>query len=113
MKKKIQHSLLLMLAVLVGFSATAAVPTGYYNNAKSKSDQALMTALHTIIRGHTKRTYENLWTDFRTTDCNGTTIIDRYSDTQFTYNTDKCGTYNGVGDCYNREHSIPNSWWGG
>ena len=112
MKKKIQHSLLLVLAVLVGFSATAAVPTGYYNNAKGKSDQALMTALHTIIRGHTKRSYDNLWTDFRTTDCNGTTIIDRYSDTQFTYNTDKCGTYSGVGDCYNREHSIPNSWWG-
>ena len=113
MRKKIQHSLLLVLAMIVGLSATAAIPSGYYNNAKGKSDQALMTALHSIIKGHTKRTYDNLWTDFRTTDCNGTTIIDRYSDTQFTYNTDKCGTYSGVGDCYNREHSIPNSWWGG
>ena len=109
----IQRSLLLMLALIVGLTAMPAVPNGYYNNAKNKSDQALMAALHSIIKGHRKRTYDQLWTDFRTTDCNGTTIIDRYSDTQFTYNTDKCGAYSGVGDCYNREHSIPNSWWGG
>ena len=112
MKKITLHSLLLSLAMLVALTATAAVPTGYYNNANNKSDKALMTALHTIIKGHTKRTYAQVYTDFKTTDCNGTTIIDRYSTTQFTYNTDKCGTYNAVGDCYNREHSIPNSWWG-
>ena len=113
MKQMTQRLLLLMLALIVGLTAMPAVPSGYYNNAKNKSDQALMAALHSIIKGHRKRTYDQLWTDFRTTDCNGTTIIDRYSDTQFTYNTDKCGAYSGVGDCYNREHSIPNSWWGG
>lgn len=115
MKKNLHYYLLLMLAALVTLPSAAAVPSGYYDNAKNKSDQALMTALHTIIRGHTKRSYQQLWTDFRTTDCNGNIIIDRYSDTQFTYNTDKCGSsgYSGVGDCYNREHSIPNSWWGG
>lgn len=113
MKKKTHHSLLLMLALFVGLTATAAAPTNYYNSAKGKSDQALMTALHSIIKGHTKRSYNQLWTDFGSTDCNGNIIIDRYSDSQFTYNTDKCGNYSGVGDCYNREHSIPNSWWGG
>ena len=107
------HSLLLALAMLVGVTATAAVPSGYYNNAQGKSDQALMTALHKIIKGHTKRSYDQLWTDFKKTDCNGSIIIDRYSSTQFIYNTDRCGTYSAVGDCYNREHSIPNSWWGG
>lgn len=112
MKKMTQHSLLLVLAMLVGMMATAAVPSGYYNNASGKSDRALMTALHTIIKGHTKRSYDQLWTDFRSTDCNGTTIIDRYSNSQFTYQTDRCGNYSGVGDCYNREHTIPNSWWG-
>ena len=103
----------LMLMILIGMTVTAAVPSGYYNNAKNKSDQALMSALHQIIRGHTKRGYDQLKTDFKTTDCNGNIIIDRYSTSQFTYGTDFCGTYNGVGDCYNREHSIPNSWWGG
>ena len=103
----------LMLAALMGLQATAAIPSGYYNNAKNKSDQALMSALHNIIKGHTKRSYDQLKTDFKTTDCNGNIIIDRYSDSQFTYATDFCGTYSTVGDCYNREHSIPNSWWGG
>ena len=112
MNKKL-HYLLLLLAAIVGMTAAAAVPSGYYNNAKNKSDRALMAALHSIIDGHTKRSYDQLKIDFKTTDCNGNIIIDRYSNSQFTYGTDFCGTYNGVGDCYNREHSIPNSWWGG
>ena len=112
MNKKL-HYLLLLLAAIVGMTAAAAVPSGYYNNAKNKSDRALMAALHSIIDGHTKRSYDQLKIDFKTTDCNGNIIIDRYSNSQFTYGTDFCGTYNGVGECYNREHSIPNSWWGG
>lgn len=112
MKKNPRYLLLLLLAAVVGLTASAAAPSTYYNSAKNKSDQALMTALHNIIKGHTKRSYDQLWTDFKTTDCNGTTIIDRYSDSQFTWSTDQCGTYSGVGDCYNREHSVPNSWWG-
>lgn len=112
MNKKL-HYLLLLLAAIVGMTAAAAVPNGYYNNAKNKSDRTLMAALHSIIDGHTKRSYDQLKVDFKTTDCNGNIIIDRYSNSQFSYSTDFCGTYNGVGDCYNREHSIPNSWWGG
>ena len=112
MNKK-RHYLLLLLAAIVGMTAAAAVPSGYYNNANNKSDQALMAALHSIIDGHTKRSYDQLKVDFKTTDCNGNIIIDRYSNSQFTYGMDFCGNYNGVGDCYNREHSIPNSWWGG
>ena len=103
----------LMLAALVSIQAVAAIPSGYYTSAQGKSDQALKMALHKIIKGHTKRSYTQLWTDFKTTDCNGTTIIDRYSTSQYTWQTDQCGTYSGVGSCYNREHSIPNSWWGG
>ena len=112
MKKKL-NLFGLMLAVLVGMQANAAVPSGYYTNAQGKSDQALKMALHKIIKGHTKRSYDNLWSDFKKTDCNGTIIIDRYSTTQYTWQSDQCGQYNSVGDCYNREHSIPNSWWGG
>lgn len=112
MNKKL-HYLLLLLAAIVGMTAAAAVPSGYYDNAKNKSDRALMAALHSIIDGHTKRSYQQLWSDFKSTDCNGTTIIDRYADTQYTYGSNQCGNYSGVGYCYNREHSIPNSWWGG
>ncbi len=112
MKKKL-NLFGLMLAVLMGLQVNAAVPSGYYTSAQGKSDQALKMALHKIIKGHTKRSYDNLWSDFKQTDCNGSIIIDRYSTTQYTWQSDQCGQYNGVGDCYNREHSIPNSWWGG
>ncbi len=87
--KKMYHYMLLALFTLgTCLTATAAAPSTYYNNAKNKSDQALMTALHNIIKGHTKRSYDQLKTDFKTTDCNGNIIIDRYSDSQFTYGTD-------------------------
>ena len=35
-----------------------------------------------------------------------------YSDvTNYTFGTDQCGTYGVEGDCYNREHSVPKSWF--
>ncbi len=111
--KKTMRYFPLLFVLFTGMQMMAAVPSGYYSNAQNKSGQALISALHQIIDGHTKRGYDQLKTDFKTTDCNGNIIIDRYSTSQFTYGTDFCGTYNGVGDCYNREHSIPNSWWGG
>jgi endonuclease I len=30
---------------------------------------------------------------------------------EFTFITDKCGSYQNEGDCYNREHSFPQSWF--
>ena len=29
------------------------------------------------------------------------------------YDKEQCGNYKTEGDCYNREHSWPKSWWGG
>jgi len=29
------------------------------------------------------------------------------------YDVEQCGNYQKEGDCYNREHSWPKSWWGG
>ncbi len=110
--RKSLYSLCLLLAALVGLNAQAAIPSNYYNSAIGKADQELMTSLHKIVRGHYWVYYTKLWEKFETTDCNGNIIIDRYSTSQFTYSTNQCGNYNGVGDCYNREHSVPNSWWG-
>ena len=113
--RKNLHYLLLLVAMAVGLQAVAAVPSGYYNSALGKNDQQLMSSLHQIINGHYRVYYNYLWEKFKTTDCNGNTIIDRYSNSQFTYSTNQCSNsgYSGVGDCYNREHSVPNSWWGG
>ncbi len=38
-------------------------------------------------------------------------IWDMYGDTQFTPGTDQAGTYQKFGDKYNREHTVPQSWF--
>lgn len=111
--KKILLNLMLLFVTLTGLQAAAAIPSGYYNTALGKSDRDLMLSLHQKIRNHYEIYYRNLFPKFQTTDCNNNIIIDRYTDIQYTYQTDQCGTYNSIGDCYNREHSVPNSWWGG
>lgn len=90
--KKISYYFYLLLVGIVGLQASAAIPSNYYNNALGKSDRDLMLSLHQIINGHYQVYYSNLWEKFKSTDCNGTTIIDRYSDTQFTYSSDQCGS---------------------
>ncbi|RTY95152.1 endonuclease [Flavobacterium sp. GT3R68] len=98
----------------------AQIPSGYYNNATG-SGYTLKTQLYTIIKGHTDRGYNGLWTTYSTSDRdnqyeNDNTIIDLYSENPtgtdpytFFYSTSQCGTYSVEGDCYNREHMIPQS----
>lgn len=40
-------------------------------------------------------------------------IWDMYSTKKWTYSSEQCGSsgYSAVGDCYNREHSMPKSWF--
>lgn len=99
----------------------AQPPAGYYNSASGLTAAPLKMALHNIIKGHTSVTYAGLWTAFDSTDVkpNGQ-VWDIYSDVPggtppytYTYQTDQCGNYNGEGDCYNREHSWPESWFNG
>jgi len=112
--------LALLLTLILGFTY-AQIPTGYYNTAAGKTGSALQQALHDIIDNHTQVSYSTLWTSFKTTDkkSNGK-VWDMYSDIpggtppyEFTFGTDQCGTSSAEGDCYNREHSWPKSWFGG
>ena len=87
----------------------------YYQAADGKKGAALKTALCGIIYNRTERTYKQLWTDFYTTDAkpNGK-VWDMYSNKrEMTFGTDQAGSYSKEGDVYNREHSWPNSWFGG
>ena len=105
------------LWALGGFSGFSS---GFYDSAFGKKNEALKTALKEIIRPHTERTYAQLWTDFHQTDKrpdNGK-VWDMYSDIPggtpsyyFTFTSNQCGNYSKEGDCYNREHSIPASWF--
>lgn len=114
------------ISVLTFFLAVAIfsnsqIPPGYYDNAAGLTGTALRQALHQIIKDHQQESYDELWDDFELTDQkpNGK-VWDMYSDVpggtppyQYTFFDDQCGNYNGEGDCYNREHSFPKSWFGG
>lgn len=89
----------------------------YYQSADGKKGAALKTALCGIVYNRTERTYGDLWTDFRTTDAypDGK-VWDMYSSkTDFVFgdNQDRGSGGNKEGEYYNREHSFPNSWFGG
>lgn len=109
------------LLVFLPFMAAAQVP-GYYNSALGLNGQPLRTALHDIIKNHTSVGYSALWTAYQQTDVrpDDGKVWDIYSDKpgqtppyEFTFITDQCGNYNSEADCYNREHSFPESYFGG
>ncbi len=119
----IMKQLLALFFCLILWAAVlnAQIPAGYYDNANGLSGAALKTALHNIIDDHTVKSYDYLWTAFQTTDdkSNGK-VWDMYSDVpggnppyEFTFGSNQCGNYSNEGDCYNREHSFPKSWFGG
>ncbi len=109
MKKNI-FIFLVFFSIIIG--AVAQIPTGYYDNADGKTGATLKTALYNIIKGHTSVSYDHLWTDFQYTDKkpNGK-VWDMYSNCDYTFVTNQCGSYNSECDCYNREHSFPKSWF--
>ncbi len=119
-------SLFLLTFLLFTQFVFGQIPAGYYTAAAGLTGNNLRSALKTIIStGHVKLTYTpGVWTAYSFTDVrpapNNTTIWDMYSDVPggtpaytFTIYSDQCGTANSEGDCYSREHTLPNSWWGG
>ena len=100
----------------------AQIPAGYYDAASGLSGTALQQALHDIIDDHQQQSYGSLHDHYESTDAKQDgTVWDMYSDVPdgtppYVYNfvsEDQCGNYSGEGDCYNREHSWPNSWFNG
>ncbi|WP_264538441.1 endonuclease [Flavobacterium sp. N1736] len=115
--KKI-YSFLLLLLVTVSF---AQIPSGYYNTATG-TGYTLKTQLYNIIKGHTDNGYAGLYTTYQTSDVdnfyeNDGSVLDMYSENPSgtdpynytTGTTQRCGNYSVEGDCYNREHIIPQS----
>lgn len=109
-----------LCALVLAGTLQAQPPAGYYDPAEGLTGPALRQALHDIIDGHQVISYTALWSHFDETDAkpNGK-VWDMYSDIpggtppyEFTFVSDQCGDYDEEGDCYNREHSLPNSWFG-
>ncbi len=97
-----------------------SVPSGYYSSTLLLAGSALKTALYNKILGHNAVSYSSLWTQFTNTDTyyNGkvwdiysTSICGPFANYTFTYPINQCGNFTNEGDCYNREHSMPQSWF--
>ena len=102
-----------ILTLLIGLSVWADVPSGYYNNAVGKKNEALMTALEGIVYSHTELSYAYLWTAFDYTDVgNDGYYIDMYSNCKYNNQSDHTAGASYVGQGINREHSFPKSWFG-
>ncbi len=117
MKNRIHFLLALIFSALL-----YAQPAGYYNGTAGLTGAALKSQLRAIITlGHQDMGYNALWSAYSTTDRdnfyeNDNTILDIYSENptgpdpyNFTYGSDQCGAYSNEGDCYNREHIVPQS----
>lgn len=115
------RKILVSIAILLSTVALMAQPpAGYYDSANGLSGQALKTALFNIIKsGVTTITYDGLYNAYKTTDNLPTNKVwDMYSmkmngtaNYYFTHSSDNCGNYSAEGDCYNREHTTPASWF--
>ena len=103
-----------LFVLLVGLTAMADIPDGYYTNAVGKIDEALMTALEGIIYTHTQLGYNDLWDAYPYTDAGSDGYyIDMYSTCKYNKSSYHVGTASYVGQGLNREHSFPKSWFGG
>lgn len=107
------------------FSLTLAqAPATYYDGTTGLTGAALKTKLSQIITaGAIDKGYDGLWDAYPTTDTdsfyeNDGSVLDMYSENptgtdpyNFRHGIKKCGNYKVEGDCYNREHVIPQSFF--
>lgn len=127
------YSLLLLFFVSLSYGQ---IPSNYYDSANGLSGYTLKTELKNIIStGHVARTYDQLYDGVGITGSNGYedthsdvsvssgniyendgTILDFYSENptgadpyNYTHGNNQCGNQMAEGDCYNREHIVPQS----
>lgn len=134
--------LLLFGLIIFSSYILAQIPTGYYDGAAGLTGAALKTKLSEIItNGHKDMGYGRgtggLWTAYFTTDVDNYfekdgTLLDMYSENpnpningavndayqyklgQVSVGGNQCGNGNNYeNSCYNREHSLPKSYFGG
>jgi endonuclease I len=121
------------LAVLFCINSFAQIPQGYYNTATGNG-LTLKTQLKKIIDNvndglpsehlHTDQGYGALWSLFTHSAFrdnyyeNDGSLLDIYSENpsgtdpySYTSTSQQCGQYSSEGDCYNREHLIPQSYF--
>ena len=111
---------ILLATAIAPPKASASDISNYYATAYGLSGTTLQQALHSIIASARTNDYSALHVYYQSTDArhNGT-VWDMYSDVPhgdapYSYPfaaCEQCGNYRIEGDCYNREHSWPQSWF--
>lgn len=92
-------------------SAQYSAPAGYYSSAAGLTGSSLRTALHNIIDGHTKLSYDAVWTALQTLDqhpTNTSAVLTIYSNEAIA-KTARDGSTSATLK-WNREHSWPKSY---
>ncbi len=111
----------LIATLIFSTVAFAQIPAGYYDSATG-TGYTLKTQLHNIIDNHNDQGYDAMDGFIASYDLDNyyetgsNTILDPYSENPsgsdpYTFSpiSDECGNYSGEGDCYNKEHVIPQS----
>ncbi len=122
-----RKTLQVVFCSFLSVSLFAQIPSGYYDAAAGKNCAGLKSALKKIITtGHNPQAYDLLYDQYKKSDIKPretgsgsvTAIWDIYSDVpngkdpyNFDASTNQCGSYTNEGDCFNREHSVPQSWF--
>lgn len=117
-----------LTTLLLGFlfsMTLAQAPATYYDGTSGLTGAALKNKLSQIITdGAQDKGYDGLFNAYPSTDTdsfyeNDGSVLDMYSENPtgadpYTYKhgQKKCGNYSVEGDCYNREHVIPQSFFG-
>lgn len=113
--EKIKRIFTLNTLLVIVAQALAQGPNGtgaYYQTADGKSGRELKTAMAEIINPHEVLGYSDLWEAFKSTDAREDgRVWDMYSNITNYVFVNKGTNYNVEGDCYNREHSMPKSWF--
>ncbi len=85
-------------------------------SAISSGGKTLFDALNKKISSHSNVGYDGLYDSYKKTDAvpgtegDNALFWDMYGG--FAFDQGKTGNYKKEGDSYNREHSVPQSWWG-
>lgn len=114
MNKHITLLAALLMVALIGRAnvptGVAAIPTGYYSTVDGQSGANILVKLHAKIDNHTVISYSALEDYYEQTDFTGDTVWDMYSTCHFTM-AQANHTQQAVCDGWNKEHSIPQSWF--
>ncbi len=108
------HRITTLLITAAALCAEAAEPENFYSSCEGKSGKELLHALNAVVGPHTNVGYDGLWNVYKTSDVRADgSLWDIYSTKRWPSDFTRCGNYAVIGDCVNREHSFPKSWFGG